>query len=256
MFRPDKTATDKFWNDRAKKVSYSNANIDDLAQRELENKFILRELDPGMRVLEVGCGNGYLTQDIRTLVSSVVSFDFSEEMIEVAKNICGETNNRFHCESILNPEAVTEKFDAVLCVRVLINLAGTNEQKQAINNMANWLKPGGRLILVEGYSEGFDALSELRKLSGVSELKPAKINHYSPFKDLKKFIKGKFKITNSWNSGFYDVMTRAAYPLLVGEKNANGPGEFHASLQPLLAELNGQVFEEYARLHGISAIKK
>ena len=255
MFRSEKTDTDKVWNDRAKNVSYSNANIDDLVQRELENKFMLRELNPGMRVLEVGCGNGYLTQDIRTRVSSLVSFDFSEEMIEVAKKTCGEKNNQFHCESILNADAVTEKFDAILCVRVLINLPDINEQQQAIDNMANWLKPGGRLILVEGYSEGFEALSELRKMSGVSKLKPAKINYYSSFKSLKSFIEGKFQITNSWNSGFYDVMTRAAYPLLVGDDNANGPGEFHASLKPLLVELNGQVFEKYARLHGISALK-
>ena len=255
-YRPTKTSTDKFWNKRAQDVDFAQANIDDLVQRSLENKFMLNELNCSMRVLEVGCGNGYLTRDIRECVSSVKSFDFSEEMIDAAKKNCGEANNEFFVESVLNPNAVDEKFDAVLCVRVLINLDNVEEQKQAIRNMTQWVKPGGRLILVEGYSDGFSALSELREDIRLSAVKPANINFYSEFRELRSVIEENFHISNEWNSGFYDVLTRVAYPLLVGEENVKGPSDFHDKMQPLLYHLTGKEFGKFARLNGISAVKK
>lgn len=253
--RTDKSATDLFWNSRAQSTGFEQANIDDLVQRSLENDFMLGELNSAMSVLEVGCGNGYLTQEIRKRVSRVTSFDYSEEMIAVAKEVCGEENNSFFVGSVLDPDVVDEQFDALLCVRVLINLNSTEEQKQAIENMAKWVKPGGRLILVEGYQDGFDSLSELRNQIGLSPVEPAKINCYSMFETLRSVVDEYFHITNDWNSGFYDVMTRVAYPLLVGEENVSGPADFHSDVQPLLRALNGNVFSKYARLHGISAIR-
>ena len=42
-----------------------------------------------------------------------------------------------------------------------------DEQKTAIANMSRFVKPGGYLILAEGYTEGFDALTEIRKGVGL-----------------------------------------------------------------------------------------
>ena len=42
--------------------------------------------------------------------------------------------------------------------------------------MARWLKPGGRPIPMEGYTDGFDALNELRRKRESPDLVPAAIN--------------------------------------------------------------------------------
>ena len=45
--------------------------------------------------------------------------------------------------------------------------------------MASLLEPGGKLILAEGFVEGFEALSELRNELDLGPVTPASINYYS-----------------------------------------------------------------------------
>src|SRR5437763_10327014 len=123
--RTVKTATDAHWNDRAASESdHRKVNIADLVQRGLENRFIFDWLRPSDRVLEIGCGNGYLTEELRRRAAYVDGFDFAEQMIAEAKQRAGEQNNRFFIGSVLDSAAVSKTYDAVVCVRVLINLAG------------------------------------------------------------------------------------------------------------------------------------
>ncbi len=82
-----------------------------------------------MRVLEVGCGNGYSSAVFRKCVQHLDGFDQSENMVARAKTTCGETNNRFLVDNVLAPSsAIAGPYDAVICVRVLINLRNYNEQ--------------------------------------------------------------------------------------------------------------------------------
>ena len=57
----------------------------DIFQREMEYDYICRYLEPHMRVLEVGCGNGFSTERFRALVVHVDAFDYAEKMIERAR---------------------------------------------------------------------------------------------------------------------------------------------------------------------------
>ena len=250
--RAYKTATDAHWNERAVSESdHRKVNIADLVQRGLENRFIVEWLRPSDRVLEVGCGNGYLTDELRQRVAHVDGFDFAEQMIAEAKARAGERNNRFFVGSVLDPRAVSETYDCVVCVRVLINLATTEEQREAIANIARWMKAGGRLILVEGYLDGFVALNELRERCGLPRFNPAPINHYGSLAELSPVIDRFFTIDGEWHSGMYDVLTRIVYPLLAGAEEAQGPGEFHERIAPLAGALNPSELKPYARLRGL-----
>ena len=72
-------------------------------------------------------------------------------MIERARSRYGEKNNRFFHGSVLDRKTCeAQSYDVAVCVRVLINLRNLNEQVTAIDNIAYWLKPGGKLILIEG----------------------------------------------------------------------------------------------------------
>src|SRR5437764_10183543 len=91
-----KSSTDLHWQKRAETVAHDrNVNIQDIFQRELEFDFICPHLNASMRVLEVGCGNGYSTAVFRKVAGHVDGFDQSESMIARAKTTCGESNNRF-----------------------------------------------------------------------------------------------------------------------------------------------------------------
>ena len=69
-----KTQTDIHWNDRAESVERDiEVNIMDIFQRELEYDAICTYLTPEMRVLEVGCGNGFSTRRFRERFSGADS---------------------------------------------------------------------------------------------------------------------------------------------------------------------------------------
>jgi len=91
-----KSSTDLHWNERAARIENDiEVNIMDIFQRELEYDYVCRYLTKEMKVLEVGCGNGFSTGRFRPLVKHIDAFDYAENMIARAREKLGETNNRF-----------------------------------------------------------------------------------------------------------------------------------------------------------------
>lgn len=247
-----KSQTDLHWDERAVVERDSNAvNIADVSQRELETKFILDNLESGCRALEVGCGNGFLTDLLRERAAFVDAFDFSENMIDQARKLRGEAKCRFFHDNVLAPSETQAPYDAIVCVRVLINLRDLAEQMVAIRNMHQLLRPQGRLILVEGYSDGFEALNSLRQDCGLKSLKPAAINFYSKYADILAATNDLFRVQAEMHTGMFDILTRVVYPLLMGEENATGHSEFHSKVLPLAKILSPDDLKPYARLHGL-----
>ena len=159
-----KSSTDLHWNQRATSEKDDKlVNFHDIVQRDLELDFVFKHVPAKGRVLEIGCGNGFVTQQLRERCEWVDGFDFAENMIERARTTYGETNNRFFHGSVLDPATnAASAHSCVVCVRVLINLQNIEQQRTAIANMADWLSPAGKLILIEGFLDGFDALDRLR----------------------------------------------------------------------------------------------
>lgn len=252
-----KSFTDMHWNDRAaNEKDVAAVNIADVSQRELETEFLLKHLQLTDRVLEVGCGNGFLTNILRQRVAHVDAFDYAENMIDKAKTNYGEQNNRFFHDNLLAPANWQGPYDSIVCVRVLINLRNFEEQKVAVENMHKALKPGGRLLLVEGYRDGFEELNRLRVAAGMEPLAPASINFYCGLEEMRNELQKGFEIGADFHTGGFDYLTRAVYPALVGAANASGHSEFHAKILPLARSFNPDQFKPLARLHGFLLIKK
>lgn len=247
-----KTSTDLHWNSRAASVASDvEVNIMDVFQREFEYDYVCRYLKPAMRVLEVGCGNGFSTRRFRPQVQHVDAFDFAENMIERARTTVGETNNRFFHDNLLAPKNVQGTYDAVVCIRVLINLANLQQQKQAVNNMKGWLQPGGFLILVEGFQEGFRQLSGLRSKVGLPPLTPASINFYSSLDDLSAELADGLTRIDTFHLGCYDFLTRVLYPLMVGADNVRHNTSFSEKCVALARQFNPKAFEGFSRIRGL-----
>ena len=252
-----KTSTDQHWSQRAASVANdAEVNLMDVFQRDLEYDHVCQHLTLGMTALEVGCGNGYSTLRFRELVKHIDAMDYSEEMIERARARVGETNNTFIVDDIRAPRHLRGPYDAVICVRVLINLADLEEQRLAFRSMAEATRPGGLLILVEGYRDGFVELSRLRQRLGLPPLEPARINFYSSYDELSSLFEDEFEIRNRFHLGGYDFLTRVVYPVLVGAENVRHNTEFSERSERIAREFNPDDFEPLSRIKGVVLRKR
>lgn len=246
-----KSPTDLHWHRRAQTIHQDrDVNIQDVFQRDLEFDFICPHLDTSMRVLEVGCGNGYSTAIFRKHCGYVDAFDQSEAMIARARVSHGEINNRFLVDNVLDPRHIDAAYDAVLCVRVLINLRNYEEQCAAIRQLQSRVRRGGTLVLVEGFTDGFSALNGMRARVGLPNLSPASINYYSGLADLMPLLESHFEITHHYHLGAYDYLTRVAYPLLVGPDNVTHNTVWHDALQRLAKAFNPDDLKALSRIRG------
>lgn len=239
------------WNERARSVEKDiEVNIMDVFQRELEYGAVEELLEPGWRVLEVGCGNGYSTERFRERVAHIDAMDVAPEMIDRARERVGQQNNRFFVDSILEPAEVAESYDAVLCIRVLINLSSFDEQVTALESIASLLPPGGTLILAEGFTDGFAALSELRGKVGLDPVEPAAINVYSALSEFMPEIEQRFEVAGSFHLGAYDYLTRVMYPLVAAPEEARHNTVMSERCAELARAFNPDAFEPLSRLRG------
>jgi SAM-dependent methyltransferase len=247
-----KTQTDTHWDERARDVGdAANVNIDDIYQRDLELEFVTGQLTGVERLLEVGCGNGFNTTRYRDRVASIDAFDFSGDMILRATRDHPDPKIRYYEASVLDPSAaVAGAYDAVVCIRTLINLADLVAQRAAIQNMFAWLRPGGLLLLVEGFTDGFQALSALRQSLSLPPVEPAAINTYCAVAEIQDLLDAGGEVVATFHTGTWDILTRVVLPLIVGPERVQGVGPFHPALLEVARALGNDRTQEFARLRG------
>lgn len=253
-----KSSTDLHWNERAlSETDDAKVSFHDPVQRDLELDFVFAHLPAAGRVVEVGCGNGYATRQIRERTGHVDAFDFAENMVDRARSTYGETNNRFFHGSLLDRGTCdANAYDAAICVRVLINLRELHEQMVAINNISYWLKPGGKLILIEGFRDGFDALDQLRADCGLPPLMPAAINYYSRLSDLWSEIARSFESVDEFHTGTYDFLTRLVLPRIAGADQSEIWHGFHRKIEKVARHFNPAEMKRLARARGFALVKQ
>lgn len=107
----------------------------------------LLKREPGMRVLDLGCGNGVLTaqlgQELKALGGSIVGVDASPEMLALARKNYPEMDFRQMDAAALTFE---EEFDAVFSNAVFHWISGTEGQRALLAGISRALKPGGQLV--------------------------------------------------------------------------------------------------------------
>ena len=91
-------------------------------------------------------------------------FDFSEDLIAHAllqplTDLRGRVN--FSVGNVLTFNQ-TKKFDLIFSVRCLQNLTTWSDQKMALSNIINALKPGGEYVMHEGFWTGLNNINEAR----------------------------------------------------------------------------------------------
>ena len=124
---------------------------------------------PGMRIVDLGCGTGMVTQLLAQLVGhtgEVVGVDYSAAQVEQARALLPTelTNVRFIEASATDTGLTRENFDLVYCRFLLIHLT---EPESALREMRELLKPGGIIVCEDGdlTSAGSEPPSKLQEFS-------------------------------------------------------------------------------------------
>jgi len=98
-------------------------------------------LFPGARVLDAGCGPGFVAASAKLLGASVEGIDFSAGMIKQAKSLFPDIN--FSVADVEDLPAQDETFDAVVSNIVLFHVT---DPRKAMIEARRVLKPNGRFV--------------------------------------------------------------------------------------------------------------
>ncbi|MFT5260165.1 MAG: arsenite methyltransferase [Saprospiraceae bacterium] len=132
----------------AKSIEKSYATPD-IAQQRLTTIQSL-SLRAGEQVLDVGCGTGFLTAEMASLVGEqglVHGLDYSADMLATAHQRCDDTSQikltKASAEALPFPD---NTFDAATCTQVLLYV---EDADKALRELNRTLKPGGRVAIIE-----------------------------------------------------------------------------------------------------------
>jgi SAM-dependent methyltransferase len=132
---------------------HAPATVRQHAQRTADEAaaFLLPELRPGMRVLDVGCGPGSITRGLaeRVAPGQVVGVDLSRETLESARRDAaarGLDNLRYEEGSVYALPFADAAFDVAYAHQVIQHL---REREAALREMLRVVRPGGILAIRE-----------------------------------------------------------------------------------------------------------
>lgn len=143
------------------------AGVQDFYVRSQETSAILRTLETiwtsrtSPQILEVGCGNGTLLAALHLAgYGDLTAMDSLPEFVELARR--QETGARVTVGNVRRLEYPSNSFDVVISERVVINLASADDQRASVGEMARVLRPGGHLIMLEAFTEPWQAINAAR----------------------------------------------------------------------------------------------
>lgn len=113
-----------------------------IAQSKINKTNVLE----GLKILEIGCGGGILTEALGRLKADVTAVEPSEKLIETARSHLKDINNiEYVCDTIENHvKCNAEKYDAVVASEVLEHIV---DQKSFLKASVDALKPGGSIFI-------------------------------------------------------------------------------------------------------------
>jgi 2-polyprenyl-3-methyl-5-hydroxy-6-metoxy-1,4-benzoquinol methylase len=121
----------------------------DRFRTELTDEVVLDALGPceGLRVLDAGCGEGYLARELARRGAKVTGLDTSSALINAGR---GEAERlgltvEHYVASIESIPGRDHTFDAVVCNHVM---TGVNDPAAALKEIGRVTKPRGRIVIL------------------------------------------------------------------------------------------------------------
>lgn len=111
---------------------------------------------PASKILDAGCGTGYVTERVAKLGGPVTALDASDKMLAVARSKPGNQSVTFIQGSVTKMELADQSFDVVMMNGVLPYLS-KEEEPAAYGEVRRLLKDDGYFIAAQ-YNQLFDWL--------------------------------------------------------------------------------------------------
>jgi methionine biosynthesis protein MetW len=132
--RPVENLYNKIWREQAGTAPYAGGNL----RVDLTNRVV----EPGRRLLDLGCGDGVLGELLKDRFDEVIGVDISDQALIVAKQR-GLATYRVNLdeEALPFPDAT---FDAITCLDLIEHVF---EPRVLVSEIARVLAPGGSLYI-------------------------------------------------------------------------------------------------------------
>lgn len=143
-------------------------------------KKLTEEVKEGERILDSGCGNGRLFKILKEKKVNYYGIDFSEKLIEMAKNKFPEA--KFLVADCLNLPFPDNFFDKVFSISVFHHIPSQELRVQYLKEIKRVLKPGGILILrVWNFWKKKEGLKLILKFAFLKILGKTKLDFFDIF---------------------------------------------------------------------------
>ena len=200
----------EYWNDQSVESMYDkhllNAEIDLIRSR----------IPAGSKILDAGCGEAEGTLVYSSVPGAVVhAVDFSDTRLQKARETLTARNN-VTCKKVdfLGNYELDDDYDVIISQRFLINLMEWKLQQRVLADLTSMLKPGGRLLMLEGSQQGVETLNQFRAAMG---LEPIPVKWHNLFFDdptLVDFMNQHgCKLVDEDGLGTYFLLTRGIRPI-------------------------------------------
>ena len=200
-------------------INYQGGNIynkytsKNLLVRKLMNKYfedlnslitpIKEEIDSA---IEIGCGEGYITQYINDMGINIEGADIYEQIINVASNL--HPSIEFHVRSIYELTRYDNTYDLVLATEVLEHL---DHPERAVQEMS---KVSNQYVFISVPNDALLRLANITRLKYLEDLgnTPGHINHWSK-NNFREFLEQQglnevqLKCSTLWLMALCDIKT-------------------------------------------------
>jgi ubiquinone/menaquinone biosynthesis C-methylase UbiE len=171
----------------------ASSTMRDEITRGREVAAILRTFDwltgrgaPTKRVVDIGCGNGYLLEALRERApaANLVGVEYTPEMCAIARD------RKVKDVSIVQGDVRAlpmedASCDLVITERCIINVMDRADQATSLREVGRVLAPGGHFICLEAFTDGLDQLNEAR---GELGLEPNQAPYHNMWFDKPWFL--------------------------------------------------------------------
>ena len=218
-----------FWTKQAHEHGLSpSASWSDRPVIEMEIREIVRRLNDGDEVLELGCANGYSSvQFANARRIRLKGLDYIPRMVEQARFRLSSMSGKlagsaeFDVGDIMELKEANGVYDKVIVIRVLINLGTWDRQREALRQCARVLKAGGVLLLSEATLQGWQKLNEFRREWGLSDIPMPPFNQYLDQSQVIAAVEDQLQLVELCDfASTYYVGTRVLKPLLAQASKA------------------------------------
>jgi SAM-dependent methyltransferase len=151
------------------------STIQDIRTRRLEMDALFSYIRDGIRVLEVGCGNGYVAEAlVQQFAVELDATDLSGDLIALAKQrtIEGARGRVHFAQADILQLAAVESYDLIFTERCIQNLLCWEDQQKALANIVRALKPGGQFVMLESFYTGMNQLNAARRELDLPDVAP------------------------------------------------------------------------------------